>query len=97
MVVPSSQLDQHHLSYLIQSGLQEGQLLLLDDQRGVVQILDDEIVPLGIDLQDDGFDGGITFHKNPCEMLVCELVEMRVKGYGYLGQLWALLRRLAVV
>lgn len=52
------------ITYLVQPHLQYGQHVLLDDQRLIIQVLDDECMLFAINLQYDRFDGGVTFDKN---------------------------------
>lgn len=50
--------------YLLQPCLQLLKLAFLDDQSLIIEILDDEVMLVLVDLQDDGFDGGIAFHQD---------------------------------
>ena len=51
-------------SYCVEPRFQLSMLRLLDEDMLVVDILDDVYVAvLGVDLHDDGFDGGVTIHE----------------------------------
>lgn len=51
-------------SYLLKPQLQLLQLALLDHERLVVQVFDDVVVFVLVDLEDDGFDGGVAFDED---------------------------------
>lgn len=46
----------------------------------VVEVLDNVVVGVGVDLQDDGFDGGVAFYEDACGG--CGLVFFGVRGDG---------------
>jgi hypothetical protein len=50
--------------YLLESGLEAGQLILFNDHRLVIQVLDDEIMKSLVDLEYDGLDGRIALDKD---------------------------------
>lgn len=51
-------------SYLVQPTFQLGELLGFDDQRLIIEILNDEVVVFRINLYDDSFDGFVTLDKD---------------------------------
>jgi hypothetical protein len=60
-------------SYCVESRFQLGMLRLLDEDMLVVDILDDVYVAvLGVDLHDDGFDGGVTIHEYAFFAIYCQ-------------------------
>jgi hypothetical protein len=62
-------------SYCVESRFQLGMLRLLDEDMLVVDILDDVYVAvLGVDLHDDGFDGGVTIHEYAFFAIYCQWI-----------------------
>lgn len=65
--LPSSNItikDKTKKTHLRQPNFQILQLTIFDHESLIVKILDNVIVPLLIDFEDDGFDGGITFDQD---------------------------------
>ena len=52
------------LTHLFETGLELGQLTLLDDEGVVVEIFDNVVVVGRVDFEDDGFDGGVAFDED---------------------------------
>lgn len=51
-------------SYLVKPHLEDVQHAFIDNERLVIQLLDDEVVLLAVDFDDYGFDGGVAFNKD---------------------------------
>jgi hypothetical protein len=71
-------------SYCVESRFQLSMLRLLDEDMLVVDILDDVYVAvLGVDLHDDGFDGGVTIHEYAffCNILSVVCLCCRVEAF----------------
>lgn len=52
------------IAHLLQPDLETLQLALLDHQCLIIQIFDDVVMLVLVDLEDDRFDGGITFNED---------------------------------
>lgn len=52
-------------AHLFEPLLQAGELALLDNEGLIVEIFDDVVMLIMIDLENDGFDGRITFDQHP--------------------------------
>lgn len=51
-------------TYILELLLEELHHVLLDDDALLVEVLDDEVVVDAVDVDDDGFDGGIAFDQD---------------------------------
>lgn len=65
-------------TYIFQSHLQSWQHALIDDKVCIIEIFNNEVVAFGVELDDDGFDGGIALDEYT-------FYDVRMRWWKYLG------------
>jgi len=55
-------------TYILELLLQELHHVLLNDQVGFIEILNDDVMVLAVEMDDDGLDGGFALNKHAWEI-----------------------------
>lgn len=89
--VSDSNKGRGYKPYIFQLLLQQGNHILLHNNTLLVEILDNEIMVLAIDIDDNGFNGGVALDQyafRGTEGLVSELLRTSSEGSGNADFLW---------
>ena len=59
-------------THIRQLQLEFFKLSFLDEKMHVIEVFNDDVVPLGVDFGDDGFDGCVAFDQDACVESLCQ-------------------------